>query len=312
MAVRFDVGSATITIDTAPQVHDPRVAFQPLRPVRVRFGTFLKDVMDDLSRLIAGNKVWFQSDWIRATGTVRLDGDPGDNASNWELGFLQVRWVRTTWVHYKANWTDPGAINDGSMLLQVGKPPAMPKQRCRDIGDGGPATQIWYARPLNAKGAAGAFPQTLTATFSDQPGTTFPAVILNSLTNKPNFLREGQVELLFCTALALREPGGRFHLLKHFYWNVLWQATFQPANFTLAMHGAWLPPTVLRSATAAHASKVFDGAPDREPFRNILTSTTETQTCNNLIQSAIPSVLNPPFSGRRENRNRDHKFDVRV
>src|SRR5262249_6625186 len=195
MAVRFDSSSATLTIGTAPQVHDPYIAFQLLRPIRFRIGTFVSDLSDNLNRLMAGNHVWFQSDWIRATGTVKLDGNPGDNAGNWELGFLQVRNVRTTWLHYKANWTDGGARNGGPMLLQVERPPAMTRQNCRDIGDRGPATQIWYALRLNARGSAGAFPQTLTATFSDQPGTHFPAVLVNSLTKQPNFLREGQVEL---------------------------------------------------------------------------------------------------------------------
>src|SRR5829696_1914012 len=119
MAVRFDSSSATLTINNAPSVRDPFVAIQDLRPIRLRFGTFLSDLIEDLNRLIAGNKVWFLSNWIKATGTVRLDGALGDDARNWELGFLQVRYVRTTWFHYKANWTDPGAIHDGSMLLQV-------------------------------------------------------------------------------------------------------------------------------------------------------------------------------------------------
>jgi hypothetical protein len=310
MAVRFDTRSATLTIATAPHVRDPLIAFQPLLPIRP--GTFLSDLSQDLSRLIQGNKVWFLCDAITATGAVRLDGDPGDNASNWELGFLQVRRARTTWLHYKANWTDPGAIHHGSMLLQVGKPPAMPRQSCRDIWGRGPASQIWYAVPSNSRGSAGAFPQTLTAAFLDQPGTILPAVLVNSLTNQPNFLREGQVELLFCTALALREPGGRFHLLKHFFWNVLWQATFQPADFAFAMHGPWLTPTVRRKDTAAHVSKVFDGAPDGEPFRDLLTSTTETETCNDLFRRAHTSVLNPPFMGRQQSTDRDHPFDVRV
>jgi hypothetical protein len=120
------------------------------------------------------------------------------------------------------------------------------------------------------------------------------------------------VELLFCTALALQEPGEQFHLLKHFFWNVLWQATFQPSDFTLATHALWLPPTARRPATAAHVSQVFDGAPDREPFRNLLTSTTETETCNDLLRKALRNVLNLPFTGRRESRDRDHDFNVKV
>jgi hypothetical protein len=310
MAVRFDLSSATITIGTAPEVKDPVIGYQAMSGAHI--GTFAKDISADISGLVGGNHVWFLSGPIATTGTVFLDGDPGDNANNWELGFLQVRYVRTTWLHYKANWTDPGASNGGSMLLQLGKPPALPKQTCRDIGDGGPATQIWYARGLNARGDTRPFPQALIATFSDQPGTTMPVVVVNSLTHQPNYLREGQVELLFCTALALQGPGGRFQILKHFYWNVLWQATFQPSNFFIAPYGPWEPPTVLRTATAAHMSKFIDGAPDQEPFRNVLTSTAETQTCNELFRRGFKSVLNPPFTGRRESRDRDHTFDVRV
>jgi hypothetical protein len=307
VTVGFDASSATVTIDTPPGVLDPDVSIQPLRPIRS-----LGALLDDLFRLIAGNKAWFLSNRIWATGRVNLTGAAGDNAAGWELGFLQVRWVRTSWAWYKANWTDGAAINGGSILLQTGKPPAMPKQTCRDIGDGGPVTQIWYAPPGNARGSAAAFPQTLTANFNDEPNSNVPAVLLNSLTMQPNFLRDAQMELLFCTALALREPGGRFHVLKHFFWNVLWQATFQPADFTNALYGPWLPPTVLAKATDAHVSPVFDGAPDREPFRNVLTSTTETESCNDLLGKAFASVLKPPFAGRREKKDRDHLFDVRV
>ena len=56
--------------------------------------------VDDLVRLIAGNKAWFLSQRIWATGTVNLTGAAGDNAAGWELGFLQVRWVRTSWAWY--------------------------------------------------------------------------------------------------------------------------------------------------------------------------------------------------------------------
>ncbi|HVS34348.1 MAG TPA: hypothetical protein VMS17_02135 [Gemmataceae bacterium] len=307
MAVGFDASSASITIDTPPSVLDPDISPQPLRPIHS-----LDTAVEDFIRLVAGNKAWFLSNRICATGRVNLTGVAGDDAARWELGFLQVRRVTTSWAWYKADWTDGAAANGGSILLQTGKPPAMPKQTCRDIGDGGPVGQMWYAPPGDARGSARAFPQTLTANFNDEPKTNFPAVLLNSLTKHPNFLRDAEVELLFCTALALREPGGRFHILKHFYWNVLWQATFQPADFANALYGPWLPVTVLRNAVDAHVSQVFDGPPDREPFRNALTSATETESCNDLLHKAYDSVLSPPFAGRRENRDRDHLFDVRA
>jgi hypothetical protein len=223
-----------------------------------------------------------------------------------------VQWVETNWGWYKADWTNGAAMKGGSLLLQRGKPPARPKQSCRDIGDGAPAAAIWYAQTLNQRGSAGAFPQTLTATFRDTPGEVYPAVVWNSRTNQDNFLQWVQLEFLFCTALALREPGGRFHLLKHFFWNVLFQASFRPVDFTNARYGAWRPPTVLRKATDAHVSKVFDGGPDKEPWRGILTSTTVTETCNAVADKARDSAYEAAFAGRRVETNRDFPFDVRI
>jgi hypothetical protein len=312
MTVGFDPRTASIAFNTKPLAINPWVA--PDTPHAI---TSLDDFLDDIRILIEGNKVWFASTSIQATGTVNLTGAAGDNASNWELGFLQVQRIETNWGGYKADWTNGAAMKGGSMLLQRGKPPARPRQGCRDSIHA--AAAIWYNRnrptPQNMRGNAGPFPQTLTALFFDQPGEVYPAVVLNTKTNQDNFLRDVQLEFHFCTVLALREPGGRFHLLKHFYWNLLWQATFQPVNFANARHGAWLPPVVLPDGTSnkkPHVSAVFDGAPDREPFRSILTSTTETQTCNDVAGASATSVLTPPFIGRREHVNRDYPHDVRV
>jgi len=310
MAVSFDRSSATLVVNTPPGVFDPVVGIEPLHPI----GS-LSDFADDLRiaiDAISGNKVFFACSTISATGIVNLTGAAGDNASGWELGFLQAQWIETNWGHYKADWTNGAAMKGGSLLLQRGKPPARPKQSCRDIGDGAPAANIWYARTLNQTGRAGAFPQTLTAVFRDTPGELYPALVWNSITKQDNFVRDVQLEFLFCTALALREPGGRFHILKHFFWNVLWQATFQPVDFTNARYGPWRTPIVLNSATQANRSKVFDGGPDKEPWRGILTSTTETETCNDVFRKARDQVLTPPFVGRREHVDRDHPYDVRV
>jgi hypothetical protein len=308
MTVRIVPGSANITIDHEPGVVDPTVHIEPPRPIHT-----LNDALVNLARLIEGNKAWFLSARIAATGTVTLDRTAaGDDATHWELGFLQVRWVRTTWAHYKANWTDGAAIHGGSMLLQAGKPPAMTSQTCRDTVDAG--GDIWYAHVLNQHGNAGAFPQPLTATYNDSPQTVFPVVLTNSRTNQLNFLREVQVELLFCTALALREPGlhGRIHILKHFFWNVLWQATFQPTDFTNPWYAPWAPPLVDRDATQPHRSDVFDGEPEREPFRHIFKSHGAEPVCNDLARNAFRGLLHPPFRGRREEKNRDYDFNVKV
>jgi hypothetical protein len=307
MTVRIVPGSAHIGIDDEPGVFDPTVHIEAPRPVL----TFI-DGLVNAARLTEGNKAWFLSHTIRATGTVRLTGEAGDNAAGWELGFLQVRWVRTTWAHYKANWTDGAAIHGGSMLLQAGKPPAMTSQTCRDtVDDGG---DIWYAQDLNDNGNGGPFDQVLTATFEDTPQTVFPVVLPNSKTKQQNFLREVQVELLFCTALALREPGlhGRVHILKHFFWNVRWQATFQPTDFTNPWYAPWEPPLVVRDETEPNRSDVFDGEPEREPFRPIFKSRRPVPVCNVLAGNAFRRLFKPPFTGRREEKDRDYYFNVKV
>jgi hypothetical protein len=107
MTVSFDRSSATLVVNNPPGVFDPVVGIEPLHPI----GS-LSDFADDLRiaiDAIAGNKVFFACDTISATGTVNLTGAVGDNASNWELGFLQAQWVETNWGHYKADWTNGAA-----------------------------------------------------------------------------------------------------------------------------------------------------------------------------------------------------------
>jgi hypothetical protein len=308
MTVSFNPGSATLTIDNPrPTALDPVVDLESPNPI-----SSIGDLLDNLRILIQGNMAWFASTTCAATGTVTLTGAAGDDASGWELGFLQAQRIETNWGWYKADWTSGAAMKHGSLLLQRGKRPARTQQVCRDIGDGGPVTQIWYARSLNATGSAGAFPQTLTATFNDTPGDAYPALVMNSKTNQFNFLRAAQLEFHFGTALALREPSGRFHFLKHFYWNLIWQATFQPAAFGNAWHGAWQTPVTVGMDHSPHVSRVFDGEPSRSDFPgNIFTSTTETQTANDVFRAATRSVLTHPFIGRREEVDRDAPFDVR-
>ena len=82
--LRFDASSATITIDSPPGVRDPRIGFQPLQPIRL--DSALSDLMNDLSHLIQGNKVWFVSDPIRASGMVAVSSEVSEFEIIWTTG----------------------------------------------------------------------------------------------------------------------------------------------------------------------------------------------------------------------------------
>jgi hypothetical protein len=317
MVVAIDFSSATLTPTVYPSVIDPAVDYDHPLFAKHTVG----DLLNDLLTLVKGKKAFFPSTSIQATGTVRLTGAAGDNASNWELGFLQAQWIETNWGHYKANWRDGSAMKAGSVFLQRGKPPSRPKQGCRDSLHA--ASAIWYNRnlptPQNMTGGPGAFPQTLTAQFFDQPGDSYPTLVVNSLTNQVNFLTAAQLEFHFCTALVVRDPAGVFHHLKHFIWNLHWQANFRPNDFkapaggwTVSKVAAGMTPPPPATGRPKNVSPVYTGTPTDVRFRDILTSTTETETCNQVFIKARDNVLTAPYTGRRESVDRDEYYDVRV
>ena len=172
---------------------------------------------------------------IKAEGEVTLTGGPGDNAAGWQLGFIQLQWIETNWCYYRGQ-----TENDGSIFIQRARPPARPNQACCDCVDGSPPSKLFYstnpadgelvtAQPLDK------LPLKMAVSHFDQPADSVHVVEMNSSAAsggaKPNFLAESQMEFHFCTVLSAREPTGRFHHLLSFYWNVRWQATFQPVTF---------------------------------------------------------------------------------
>jgi hypothetical protein len=66
--------------------------------------------------------------------------------------------------------------------------------------------------------------------FSDQPSQTYWVKVRNPRTNADNFLYHVDIDFHFCTMLvAMSLPPGeqpRYTPLKHFYWNILWEAHF--------------------------------------------------------------------------------------
>ncbi|QEL18919.1 hypothetical protein [Limnoglobus roseus] len=173
----------------------------------------------------------FNSPTIDANGSIRLKGTAGDSVAGWTLGFVQLKYIGTNHSRYRG-----ATVRDGSILITHSN-----QIVCRDTDIG--STEVWYDS-LNSGGTTGptgtnklaagtVIPATgfldVPAHLFDQPSRWWASVEPNPIvTGHPNnFLHYTVVELLFCTMLVAQEPGGKFHLLKHFYWNVIWEHTFK-------------------------------------------------------------------------------------
>ncbi len=248
---------------------------------------------------VVGGSMRFTCTALNAGGECQITGAPGDNPVGWTLGLIQLQWIETNWGYYQ------GQTNtDGSCFLQRARPPARPAQGCRDtltVGSIFVDNNPGLDRTTAVVGAR--FPIRMTARFPDAPGDAYSLTRVNSLTGRANFLREAQLEFHFCTVLSLRSPTGIFQHLKHFMWNVHWQAQFHPTNFanlaapwTITLTGGALGNT-------ANVSHIFDGGPTDRRFTGIITAA-GVPNCNVTAANAA----NAPNS--RESRIWEN-FDVR-
>jgi hypothetical protein len=254
----------------------------------------------------SGPNMSFSGTQITAAGDVTLNGSPGDSAAGWTLGFIQVQWIETNWVHYRGQHN-----NDGSIFLQRARPPARAHQACRDCVDGSPVNRVFYSvNPAHgeiATGGAGAtFPLRLAVTHFDQPSDDCTMVETNTLTTRPNFLREVQLEFAFATILSVQDPAGRFHHQKFFYWNTRWQTTFDAVTFTVPTPN--LTPPVVAADTGATVSNVMDGAPNDRRFNDVVISN-QTLTCNGVFRAARAALASATSPNRHEAKTW-HNFDV--
>ena len=175
----------------------------------IKFGKFPKVKLPTVNH----GRARFECSPIETTGSVILTGS--QPAAGWQLGFIQVEWVDTNWLYYRGRQNDHGSI-----FFQRSRPPTRPIKACRDVDL---ETEIFYDPPATVT-AADDFPKTLTIDHFDQPTTTTEAVVTNSLTGEDNFIREAQLEYLFCTVLTAagssnrpRPAGGRCS--KSFIWS---------------------------------------------------------------------------------------------
>ena len=246
----------------------------------IKFPRFPDGFPKALRPTVTGGRAHFECSEIKATGSVMLTGShPG--AAGWALGFIQVEWVDTNWLYYRGRQN-----NHGSIFFQRSRPPARPIKACRDVD---PETDIYYTDSPDTVTVADTFPKTLTVDHSDQPPTSTPAVVTNSLTGEDNFIREAQLEFLFCTVLSARDPAGKLHHLKSFYWNMRWQARFLPHDFATPL-GAWFVTPIAEGQGSAR-SHVIEGEPTDKRFKDILTDLS-VRGCN-----AIVPMYQPPPDG---------------
>ena len=173
----------------------------------------------------------FNSPTIDAFASMRLNGAPGEDVANWTLGFIQLKYIGTNHARYRGAFDNQGSalVTHSNQIL------------CRDTDIG--SHEVWYdslnsggttgPNGTNKLGAGTVIPPAgfldVPAHLFDQPSRAWDAVRPNGLVaGRPdNFLHYAVVELLFCTMLVAQDPDGVFHMLKHFYWNVIWEHMFK-------------------------------------------------------------------------------------
>jgi len=232
---------------------------------------------------------------MHCEGEVKFNGAAGDARAGWQVGWIQAQWIETNWAYYRGQHN-----TDGSIFLQRGRPPARPRQACRDTS--GAVATIFTdptdLRVLQTLPAAGAFPLLVKVQSNDPPGERYRAVQTNTATGKPNFIHEIQLEFHFCTVLSVRDPSLNFHHLAHFYWNVHWQYRFHPIAFPPG-DASWRIEAVAGGNTAA-ASHAIAGPTADARFAGVLT-TAQAKSCVDLAGDSERAVASPG-ANRREFR----------
>ncbi|MEO7362515.1 MAG: hypothetical protein ABI120_19450 [Gemmatimonadaceae bacterium] len=230
--------------------------------------------------VVGATSVSFNASTISCAGSVKMNGAAGDPTAGWLVGWIQAQWIETNWGFYRGQFDA-----DGSVFHQRARPPARPAQGCRDTV--GPVGDIFYSTLSTLRmPVTGPFPQTVPVVFRDTPSESYPISVTNTLTGKPNFLREVQLEFHFCTILVVRDPANTFHQLKHLYWNMRWQYRFTATAFPPT--GASLTPIAVAGGVGANVSAVFSGAATDKRFASVLTSA-QTNSCNQVAGAATTS-----------------------
>jgi hypothetical protein len=126
----------------------------------------------------------------------------------------------------------------------------------------------------------------------DSPADACPLSLDNTLTRKTNFLREAQFEFLFCTVLTVQDPNGNFRHMMGAYWNIRWHYRFEQLGNRAIM--------IVAGTGSVVAVPFYVGQIDPR-FASVLTSLTETRSCNDIFRAAS-SAFDPGAPNRHESR----------
>ncbi len=274
MAVTVVPGSVKIHLFQHPKVDAPVVPFT---------GTPLSGgaPTGETARDFAG----FTCTGIGLGGEASLTGDSAAIAAC-TLGFVQMQWIETYWLHYRGK-----SSTDGSMLVQLGRPPARPQQACRDVLRASlNRSRFWVNVDDNGKASdTKKMPVKISTSLDDDPFETAWLYEVNGKTGKINLLHEAQIERHFCAILSLEDNDRKIHQLASRYWNVHWQAIFTPTDFD-DHKKPWRVKAVARGSSAAVGHTIL-GAPTDHRFASLITAP-GTPICNELLKRAHDTVDN--------------------
>ncbi|WP_257862937.1 hypothetical protein [Variovorax sp. ZS18.2.2] len=172
-------------------------------------------------------KINFESPDINCQASAGLHGTANEVVDGWLLGFVQLQFIETNYATYRGRSSrDGGSKHSWSHNVL-----------CRDTDEKCPG--LFYdpqkkRTPAQFRGVCA--PTRLDATgrvdmetgFGDAPLQRFDTVVTNTTTGRPNFLHHADIAFHFCTMLVVGDPLHRFTVLRHFYWNVRWEAHFAP------------------------------------------------------------------------------------
>jgi hypothetical protein len=170
--------------------------------------------------------IWFESPYISTVGSVELNGIANESARGWKLGFFQLQFIETNYARYRGRTSAAGSAKVSWNHLRI----------CRDTDENSPG--LWYDPQdysktddrgvYGAKTLSTAGTETMRTGFGDAPSQRFAVKVRNTITNQDNFLHHADIAFHFCAMLVVEDPHHHFTFLKHFYWNVRWEAHFEP------------------------------------------------------------------------------------
>jgi hypothetical protein len=245
---------------------------------------------------------------IRALATVTVQGAPGDDLSLWRFGFVQLGFIQHDWAHYRGD-----TITEGSVFVARDRPPAMPRNICRDsVAKSGfmgiiqrypflepvifyeaetPITAWWNDwstgfLPIGTKIPAGG-KLVFMLRFGDSPSPRFWGLNrVNKTAQNINNIYSVQYSQAFATMFAMQKgPGKPIDVLKSFQWNVRWRAHFVGKTFNLTQ--APPRPGDLMDMNISH---VVNGAPIDHRFQSVIFDI-HLPNCNNQQQDASDKPL---------------------